>query len=148
HVVASAVVAFSMIVVFAIGALAISLGKISNALTEKISALEREKETTYLQRIALAGRELATGNVSNAEKLLEECPEHLRGWEWHFLKRQRYDGEPTPLSHSATVLRVAFSRDGRQVASVCMDGTFQVWDAQTRQRLHTLEPQMAHGHAV
>src|SRR5262249_33535995 len=100
-------------------------------------ALEREKGTTYLERTALAGRELAAGNVGRAEELLDECPEHLRGWEWHFLKRQRYD-HPAPLRHPATVARVAFSPDGRQLASVCMDGTFQVRDAQTGQVLHTL----------
>src|SRR5262249_12578846 len=100
-VVTSAVVAFAVVVIMAIGALAISLGNIS-------SALEREKQTTYLQSIALAGRELAAGNVDNAEKLLDKCPEHLRGWEWHFLKRQRYD-TPLPMQHSETVVRVAFS---------------------------------------
>jgi serine/threonine protein kinase len=68
-------------------------------------ALEREKETTYLQRTALAGRELAAGNVGQAEELLAECPEHLRGWEWRFLKRQRY-GNIAPFPHSATVVRV------------------------------------------
>src|SRR5262249_17745362 len=69
----------------------------TQALEDKTQALEREKETTYLQRTALAGRELAVGNVGHAEELLDECPEHMRGWEWHYLKRLRYDGEPTPL---------------------------------------------------
>ena len=32
------------------------------------------KETSYIQRIALAGRELAAGNVGRAEELLDECP--------------------------------------------------------------------------
>src|SRR5262249_52804035 len=100
-------------------------------------------ETTYIQSIALAGRDLAAGNVGHAEELLDDCPEHMRGWEWRFLKRQRYDGEPTPLQHSATVSRVAFSPDGRQLASVCYDGTFQIGDAQMRKVLHPLERQLA-----
>src|SRR5439155_4435558 len=110
-------------------------------------ALEREKETTYLQRIALAGRELAAGNVGRAEELLAECPEHLRGWEWHFLKRQRYGNAP-PLQHKATVVRVAVSRDGKQIASVSMDGTFEIRNARTGDVLYTLEPQMVKDRAA
>jgi serine/threonine protein kinase len=139
--VASVIVATAVVLAVALVALAISLAKISAALTEKSAALEREKETTYLQGIALAGRELAAGNVGRAEELLDGCPEHLRGWEWHFLKRQRYDKPASLGKHETTVVRVAFSPDGRQIASVCMDGTFTIWDAQTGKELHTLERQ-------
>jgi WD40 repeat protein len=109
-------------------------------LQHKSGALEREQQTTYLQSIALAGRELGAGNVGRAEELLDGCPERLRGWEWHFLKRQRY-GNPAPLQHPATVVRVAFSPDGQQMVSVCMDGTFQIRNARTGEVLHTLERQ-------
>lgn len=139
-VVTSMVVATVAVVVIAIGALLISLGNISAALKDKSAALEREKETRYLQGIALAGRELAAGNVGRAEELLDDCPEHLRAWEWHFLKRQRYN-PPTILQHDATVDRVTFSPDGRQIASVCQDGTFQVRDVRTGRVLYTLERQ-------
>jgi WD40 repeat protein len=137
-VVASAIVAGGVVGAIAIGALLISLGNTSAALMDKSAALEREKETTYLQSIALAGRELAAGNVGNAEKLLDECPEHLRDWEWHFLKRQRYD-KPLPMQHSETVVRATFSPDGCQVATACMQGELTVRDARTGQVLHTLE---------
>jgi WD40 repeat protein/serine/threonine protein kinase len=147
HVVASALVATAAVVAIAIAALAISLGNISAALTAKSAALDREKEIAYLQRTALAGRELVFGNVGHAEKLLDDCPEHLRGWEWHFLKRQRY-GNPAPLQHPATVSRVACSQDGRQIASMCMDGTFLIWDAQTGRVLHTMERQTALVHGA
>ncbi len=66
--------------------------------------------------------------------------EHLRGWEWHFLKRQRYE-KPAPLQHQATVIKVAFSPSGEQIASVDMDGNFDIRDARTGRVLHVLEPQ-------
>jgi len=162
-VVVSAIVATVAVLIIALVALLISLVKISmaseekdkaleektnafteksEALREKIKALEREKETTYLQRTALAGRELAAGNVLRAEELLDDCPKHLRGWEWDFLKRQRYYGSPLPMQHPVTVVRVAFSPDGRQIASVCMGGILDVRDARTGEVLHTLQREM------
>jgi WD40 repeat protein len=33
---------------------------------------------------------------------------------------------------------VAFSRDGRQLASLCVDGSILVWDISTRELLHLL----------
>jgi WD40 repeat protein len=135
-VVASAIVATAVVLAVAVGALVISLGNISAALKEKSAALEREQETTYLQRIALAGRELAAGNVGRAEELLGDCPKHLRAWEWHFLKRQRY-GNPPSLQHLNTVTHAAFSPNGRQIASGCIDGTTTLWEGQTGRVLHT-----------
>jgi WD40 repeat protein/serine/threonine protein kinase len=130
----------SALLFVAVAALGVSYARVQEALGDKTRALEREQQTTYLQRTALAGRELAAGNVGRAEELLDDCPEHLRGWEWHFLKRQRY-GKPLILQHPATVVRVAWAPDGRQFASICLDGTFQIWDARTCRVLHTLERQ-------
>jgi WD40 repeat protein/serine/threonine protein kinase len=114
------------------------------ALHEKTAALEREQEalrektqTVYYQNIGLAERQLSVGNVGRAEELLNECPPELRGWEWHLLKRQRYGNSP-PLVHSNQVEHVAFSPDGRQIASGCADGTIQIWDAATGSVLHHL----------
>src|SRR5439155_11956207 len=98
--------------------------------TQVQDALQREQQTSYYQNIALAERQLSAGNVGRAEELLNNCSPHLRGWEWHFLKRQRYGNAP-PLKHSNTVKRVVFSPDGRQIASGCRDGTIQIWDVQT-----------------
>jgi WD40 repeat protein/serine/threonine protein kinase len=98
------------------------------------------EDALYGSQTALAGRELAAGNVGRAEELLDGCPPDRRGWEWRFLKRQRY-GNPRPLQHQATVVRVAISPDGRHIASVCMDGTFEVRDARTGRVLHTFERQ-------
>jgi eukaryotic-like serine/threonine-protein kinase len=89
-------------------------------------------------RIALAERQLSAGNVGRAEELLNECMLPVRGWEWHFLKRQRY-GNPPPPKHSDTVNCVAFSLDGRQITSGCMDGSVQIWDAWTGRLLHSLQ---------
>jgi WD40 repeat protein len=120
----------------------VALGHETQAREGLGQALEREKETTYIQRIALAGRELAAGNVGRSEELLDECPERLRGWEWHFLKRQRYGNAP-PLQHSNTVTHAAFSPDGRQIATGCLDGTVTIWDGRTGRVLHSWRKEAA-----
>jgi WD40 repeat protein/serine/threonine protein kinase len=114
-----------------------ALEREQEALQEKTGALERERQTSYYQNIALAERQLAAGNVGRAEELLNDCPLHLRGWEWRFLKRQRFGNAP-PLKHSTHPECVVFSPDGRQIASGCFDGTVQIWDLGTGSVLHHL----------
>jgi WD40 repeat protein/serine/threonine protein kinase len=120
------------------------------AKNEKDRALQREiqarKELVlglYFQRIASAERELATNNAAQADELLDECPLHLRGWEWHYLKRLRYQPPLTFAGHSNWVMGMAFSPDGKQVASASATlqgllGEIKVWDRATGQVRHTL----------
>lgn len=111
-----------------------------HALEREKDSLEREKDSSYTQRIALAERELAAGNVGHAEELLNECPLDRRGWEWHFLKRQRYGNAP-PMQHSTTAVRATFSPNGRYLATATMDGTVTIRDSRTGQIVHELEHQ-------
>jgi WD40 repeat protein len=106
-------------------------------------ALEREQRTSYSQRIAAAARELELGNLGRAEEWLDGCPERLRGWEWHYLKRRRYE-EPRELPHSDVVLSTAYSPDGRYLATGSQDGAVTVWGRRTWQPVHTWKEGHAH----
>jgi WD40 repeat protein/serine/threonine protein kinase len=119
-------------------ALATSNANVHHEQQQTQQALEREKDSSYVQRIALAERELAAGNVGRSEELLNECPLDRRGWEWRFLKRQRY-GNPPPMQHNTTAVLAAYSPDGRHLATGAMDGTVTIRDSRTGQIVHELE---------
>jgi WD40 repeat protein len=101
-----------------------------SAQTEAEARSEAQKQATiatlradalrlqdYINRVNLAYRECLDNDVARAIELLEGCPTDLRGWEWAYVHRQCHLDlntfrEPAPVVHA-----VAFSPDGRRVAS-------------------------------
>jgi WD40 repeat protein len=111
-------------------------------------ALQRERAFLYAHSVRLAYREWLANEVPRARKLLQECPEDLRGWEWRYLDRLCNSEELILAVHPAPVACIAFSPDGERLASAC--GTSEVfkgwkglqlriWNAKTGQVLHTLK---------
>jgi WD40 repeat protein/serine/threonine protein kinase len=107
-----------------------------------VRALAREQRALYFQRLGLAQRDLAMNNVGAAEELLHECPEALRGWEWHLLKRQPYEAPLVVPVGKAWIVNLACSTDGRYLATAGFDsamrGEVKLRDAATGKELHTL----------
>ena len=84
----------------------------------------------------LAHSSLQANNVPQAERYLEAClpqpgQRDLRGWEWHYLKRQCHTERCWFRGHSDALCALDVSLDGRRVASVSLDGNGKVWDAAT-----------------
>jgi WD40 repeat protein len=101
-------------------------------VADKADALETN---LYYKLIASAVHEQKRRIGSRADELLDQCPPHLRGWEWHYLKRHPIDHFPT-LFHDTLVIRVAFSPDGSHLASGDLDGNVTIWNARTGDKLH------------
>src|SRR5262249_11205397 len=95
---------------------------------------ERERRESYFQRIALAHRELLEDNLLQAEALLDQCPADRRTWEWYFLKRLCHVEPVTVPNHSRRRWQtVAFSPDGRRLATAGENKTGEIWGTETGQ---------------
>src|SRR5262245_37357967 len=71
--------------------------------------------------------------------------EDMRGFEWYYLWRLCHRDLLTLKGHVHIVSSVAFSPDGKRLASGSADRTVKLWDAATGQELLTLK---GHGDAV
>ena len=78
------------------------------------------------------------GRVADASNLLDLIPEKHRHWEWHYSKRQFEGSDVTLHGHSLEVMCVAYSPDGRQLASGSRDKSIKLWNAVTGEELQTL----------
>ena len=112
----------------------------TNALQAETRAKDDLVQILYYQWVGSAAHERAKNRHAHAEELLEQCPPHLRGWEWHYLKRWPFTGV-LKLPHDDIINRVAWSADGRLLASGSLKGWVKVWDARTGILLHHLQAQ-------
>ncbi|AWM35932.1 Serine/threonine-protein kinase PrkC [Gemmata obscuriglobus] len=124
------------------------------ARAHRLEAEQRERAELHLysSRIALAEREWEANNVARAEHLLDQCaprPDQpdRRGWEWYYLKRLCHSEVVTLRAHRQPVCGLAFSRDGRFLASSAGErgylgrkpdrnpGELAVWDGNTFRKI-------------
>jgi WD40 repeat protein/serine/threonine protein kinase len=106
-------------------------------------ARRRLETELYRQHIALAEREWSANNLSQMQAMLELCPAEQRGWEWRYLKGLRTNSR-SPLSHASEAFSVAFSCDGKLLATGTKAGVVRLWQA----RGHVLREWQAHENAA
>jgi WD40 repeat protein len=108
-------------------------------------AQQQAADALYVNGILRAHYEWLNDDVARTDEALADCPEALRGWEWHYVKRLCHTDLVTLRGHAGAVYDVAFSPDGTRIASASDDRTVKVWDARTGQELRTFR---GHGDLV
>jgi WD40 repeat protein/serine/threonine protein kinase len=114
--------------------------------TERLrTALDKIRSDAYTLDIREARRALDERNPARVRELLDRqrpAPSQadLRGFEWSYLQRRAatYEDRRALVGHRAAVQDVAFTRDGRMLASGGHDGTIRLWEVATGREVRTL----------
>jgi WD40 repeat protein/tRNA A-37 threonylcarbamoyl transferase component Bud32 len=128
--------------------LAVAVGLVGVAWSYRQAIIERDVawRTLANSRVQLAHAAWREGDVAMTAEHLAEVPRHLRSWDWQYLKRLSEGSLFTLYGHTHDVESVAFSPDGRLLASggggfTSAPGEVKIWDARTGRELLSL-----HGH--
>ncbi|MFC1794769.1 protein kinase [Planctomycetota bacterium] len=107
---------------------------------------EEIKVSSYFDKIHLADKEIADGEIFSAMMFLDSCPEDLCGWEWYYLcqicrsagKIWLINEHLGLFSQGSSWREYSLCSDGNRIAGFG-DGRLVVWDVVTGSKLISIE---------
>lgn len=105
--------------------------------------MEREY---YYGMIALINQTIENSDFARARELLLKCPKQHRNWEWGWMLARCNRDMMTLEGHTGAVAAIAYSPDGKRLASAARfaisrekDCVGRIWDTQSGRLLHELK---------
>jgi WD40 repeat protein len=123
------------------------------ARQEADAARRSIRHTLYGAHMNLAGQAWLVGHLARVRErirfhLPEPGEEDFRGWEWYHLWRVSHADWQSLDRHRRWVRGLAWSPDGKLLATGSYDHTVRVWDSGTGRELHVIEGHTGAVHRV
>jgi eukaryotic-like serine/threonine-protein kinase len=106
---------------------------------QTVAGLAKAEQNLYSQRIALADREWLANRCDQTQRILADCPENLRDWEFYYLQRLCQRAKETWLVGPNLNVAVSGHNVNPYLAVATVSGKVMVRRADSSTILHTFE---------
>jgi WD40 repeat protein/serine/threonine protein kinase len=103
-----------------------------------IEARQAEQYQAYIARIGLADAKIRENAFDAAIVILDDCPSHLRNWEWGRLMHLCSQSIGT-FDNKAPVDAIALAPNGKQFVTGGWNGAATIWDLESGQQIKQLD---------